>query len=75
MENTERNVELLDNVGTFIKARRQELGLTQEDVAYAAKIEQTVISKIERGVFLPSAARAKRIALALRLDENALFKG
>jgi len=74
VKNAERKVELLKNLGEFIRARRQELKLTQEDVAYAAKVEQTVISKIERGVYSPSEARARRIALALSLSENALFK-
>jgi len=74
VENTHRHVQLRDDLGDFVRARRQELGLTQEDVAYSAKLEQTVVSKIERGVYRPSHERARRIALALRLHENALFK-
>jgi transcriptional regulator with XRE-family HTH domain len=64
---------VIADLAAFVKARRSELGLTQEEVAYAAKLEQTVISRIERGVHRPGPIVAKRIALALKLSENGLF--
>lgn len=64
---------LISNLAAFVKERRSELGLTQEAVAYAAKLEQTVISKIEREVRRPGPMIARRIALALRLTEGGLL--
>ena len=37
--------QIIADLASFVKARRSELGLTQEDVAYAAKLEQTVRSR------------------------------
>jgi transcriptional regulator with XRE-family HTH domain len=57
-----------EDFGRSIRATRIEKGLTQEAVAYKARIEQTTLSKIERGVHRPGPALASRIALALGLD-------
>jgi DNA-binding XRE family transcriptional regulator len=46
--------------------------MTQEDVAYKLQIEQTVLSKIERGVKKPSLELAQRLAIVLGLPDNAL---
>ncbi len=39
----------LDNVGAFIRERRNELGWTQSELAEQAEIPQADISRIERG--------------------------
>lgn len=62
-----------DNVGAIVKARREELSLSQERVAYAAQIEQTELSKIERGKKQPTVALARRLASALHLPSDALL--
>ena len=74
MPNLGRKAELVDDFAAVVKARRIGLGVTQEAIAYAAKLEQTVVSKIERGSHRPGAAIARRLALALKLPESALIK-
>jgi transcriptional regulator with XRE-family HTH domain len=61
---------VLDDVGAQARARRKELGMSQEDVAYRMRVEQTVVSKIERGEKLPSPEMARRLASALGLAET-----
>ncbi len=65
---------VVDDIGARIRSIRKERGLPQEKVAYAARIEQTQLSKIERGVARPSAAVAQRLALALELPEDAFLR-
>lgn len=65
---TERVVE---NVGALIRNARKERGLSQEALAYKAGVEQTDISKFERGKEVPSAGRARKIAEALGLEGKA----
>ena len=63
---------LRSDLGEVARSRRRELGMTQEDVAYKLQIEQTVLSKIERGVKKPSLELAQRLAIVLKLPDNAL---
>lgn len=65
---------VVEDVGSRVRTVRLEKNLTQEDVAYRARIEQTVLSKIERGVQRPGPAIARRIALALGLEETAFVR-
>lgn len=51
-------------LGEVIRSRREELGMTQEEVALAADTDQARISRIENGEN-PSYGLARRIALAL----------
>jgi predicted transcriptional regulator len=50
---------------TEIRARRRELGLTQQDLEARTGIRQTVISKIERGLLSANGSRGLRIRRAL----------
>jgi len=52
-------------LGPAIRRRRQELGLTQSDLAGAADIANETVSRIERGRLTPSVIIAERIAQAL----------
>lgn len=61
---------VLSNIGELIGEARSQRGLSQEALAYKVGLEQTDISKIERGKEKPTAARAKMIAQALGLDET-----
>jgi transcriptional regulator with XRE-family HTH domain len=61
---------VLPDIGVLARARRTELGMSQEDVAYRLRVEQTQISKIERGAKTPSADFAKRLAAVLELAES-----
>ena len=52
-------------VGTRISAARSELSLTQKELAQRAGIDQSDLSKIERGQANPSVGTLDRIARAL----------
>lgn len=69
-----RWAKVIDDIGQRIRSIRKQRGLSQEKVAYAAGLEQTQLSKIERGVVRPSVAVARRLALALDLPENAFLR-
>ena len=61
---------IVENFGDLIRAARKERGLSQESLAYKVGLEQTEISKIERGKEVPMFARALRIAEVLGLEES-----
>jgi transcriptional regulator with XRE-family HTH domain len=55
----------LRTLGRGIRKRREELGLTQEQLAEKADLHWTFISGVERGVRNISILKLLRIALAL----------
>ena len=52
-------------LGFKIKEKRQELNLSQEELAEKIEIDQSDLSKIERGLFNPTIKMIKRIAKGL----------
>jgi transcriptional regulator with XRE-family HTH domain len=52
-----------------IKKRREYLKLTQEDVSFATEIDQSLYSKIERGVSKASEGKLKAIFKYLRIKK------
>ena len=57
-----------------VKKRREELGLTQAEVANRAGIGQPYISKIERGIIKsPSSSTIEALAKALEMDVDTLW--
>ena len=61
-------------VGTNVRKRRQERGLTQEQLAFAAEIDLTYVGGIERGKRNPSVVVLARIADALGTDPAELLR-
>jgi transcriptional regulator with XRE-family HTH domain len=59
--------------GRFMKARREELGLTQRSLARKLGVEGSFIAYIESGRRRPSLALTGKIADALRLDRQEVF--
>jgi putative transcriptional regulator len=57
-----------------LKKRREELGLTQEDVAVQAKINRASYANIENGKRNPSLLLATIIAEILKTDINIFFE-
>jgi transcriptional regulator with XRE-family HTH domain len=55
-------------LGTAVKARRLELGLTQEQLSLRAALHQRWISNVETGVRNPSYASLRRLAAGLELS-------
>jgi transcriptional regulator with XRE-family HTH domain len=62
-----RNQTLIDALGVEVKARRLELGLTQEDLAGRAELDRPYISLIEVGQKQPSVSVMFLLAKALDL--------
>jgi transcriptional regulator with XRE-family HTH domain len=61
-------------VGANIRRLRQARGLTQEEVAFRAKIDLTYMGGIERGRRNPSLLVMVRIARALAVDPTELLR-
>lgn len=61
-------------LGRAVKARREELGLTQEQVALRGDLQQRWISNIETGKRNPSYASLRRLAALLELSTSELIR-
>lgn len=59
-------------LGTRVKARREERGLGQEELAAQLGVRQQTISRWEKGLALPRPARLLQLADALGLDVEQL---
>ena len=62
-----------ERFGFAVRNRREELGLTQEDLADKAGIHRTYVSDIERGSRNVSLVNIERLASALALRLGELF--
>jgi transcriptional regulator with XRE-family HTH domain len=60
-------------LGLAVKARRQELGLTQEQLANDTGLHQRWISNVETGKRNPSYASLRRLAAGLDLTASELL--
>ena len=60
--------------GFAVKARREELNLTQEDLADKAGIHRTYLSDVERGSRNLSLINIERLAAALSMSLADLFR-
>ena len=58
--------------GAVIRSRRQEMGISQEELASAAQVERSHMGKIERGTHSPSLALIFRLAAALSVRPGQL---
>lgn len=56
---------LSEAFGAVIRARREELGLTQDELAHEAKVTRNHVSLLERGHRSPTLSTMKRLADAL----------
>lgn len=59
-------------VGEEIRKRRQQLHMTQEQLAAKAGIPQSHVSRLERGKHTPSELTMQRIARALKIKPSQL---
>jgi transcriptional regulator with XRE-family HTH domain len=60
-------------LGLAVKARRRELGITQEALANDTDLHQRWISNVENGKRNPSYASLRRLAEGLRLSTSELL--
>jgi transcriptional regulator with XRE-family HTH domain len=66
--------DVRERFGDAVRARREELGLTQEDLAARAGIHRTCLSDVERGSRNLSLINIERLAAALSLPMAELFR-
>lgn len=65
----------MEKLSNILKSKREELGLTQEDLAKKVGVKPVYISQLERGIReTPSDDVSRKLAKALRLDETFLLK-
>ena len=58
--------------GSAVKARRLELGISQENLAGAAQVERSHMGKVERGEHMPNFVLILRLARALSMTPGEL---
>ena len=61
------------NIGEKIRNKREDLDLSQRDMASLIPMNQSNYSKIERGVQEPSIEQLRRICQILKLDPRYLL--
>ena len=57
-----------------LKERRAELGLTQAELAERVGVTRKTVNTVENGVFVPSTILALKLAEALDLSVEQLFR-
>lgn len=62
-------------LGERVRGHRQQLGLSQEDIADLAEMHVTNLGKIERGQSNPSLTTIIRVAGVLNVDPGDLVRG
>src|SRR5437762_9867512 len=66
--------DIRERFGFAVKMRREELNLTQEDLAHKAGIHRTYLSDIERGSRNVALINIERLAAALSMSLSELFR-
>lgn len=66
--------DVRERFGSAVKFRREELGLTQEDLADKAGIHRTYLSDVERGTRNLSLVNIEKLATALSVTMSKLFE-
>src|SRR5512143_1572658 len=75
MSSVESHGEASHSFGQLVKARRRELGLTQDELAHRVGCAPVTLRKIEYDDLRPSVQIAERLAMELNipLEERATF--
>lgn len=60
--------------GQALKRRREQLGISQEDLALESDLHRTFISQIERGIKTPTLRSILSLAKALKTTATALVR-
>lgn len=69
-----RPADVRERFGDAVRAAREHLGLTQEELAERAQIHRTYLSDVERGSRNLSLLNIERLAAALGLTMAELFR-
>ena len=60
-------------VGQNLRRAREELGISQEDLADRAGLHRTYVSGVERGVRNPTVTVLEKLAKALKVKSSSLL--
>ena len=66
--------EYLVAFGRSVRAQREKLDLSQEELGFRSDLDRTYISGIERGVRNPTLLSMRRLAKALGVAASGLLK-
>jgi transcriptional regulator with XRE-family HTH domain len=67
-------MDLRERVGLNVQRLRQNAGLSQEECAHRAKVHQTYLSGVERGIRSPTVLVLAKIAKALGVEADELLR-
>jgi transcriptional regulator with XRE-family HTH domain len=67
-------MDLRERVGLNVQRLRQNAGLSQEECAHRAKVHQTYLSGVERGIRNPTVLVLAKIAKALGVEADELLR-
>jgi len=70
---TQRLEEIVRTAAIDLRRLREDIGLTQRAVARAAAVDQSLVSKIERGHVRPTVETYVRLATVLGADASLRF--
>jgi transcriptional regulator with XRE-family HTH domain len=65
---------ILRAFGQALRAQREALDLSQEELAFRSEVHRTYISELERGIKNPSMTTLQKLAVALGTTKTALVK-
>lgn len=68
------NPRLQKRFGRVIRARREQMGVSQEELAYQANVHRTYVSMLERGVSNPTLSVIADLASALETTITSLAR-
>jgi transcriptional regulator with XRE-family HTH domain len=67
-------LDLRERVGLNVQRLRHKAGLSQEESAHRAKVHQTYLSGVERGIRNPTVLVLGKLAKALGVDAEELVR-
>lgn len=65
---------ILRAFGQALRARREALELSQEELAFRSEVHRTYISELERGLKNPSLTTLQKLATALKTTKTDLVR-
>ena len=65
---------ILRAFGRALRSRRQEVGLSQEELGFRSEVHRTYISELERGLKNPSLTTLHKLATSLGTTKAALVR-
>lgn len=67
-------MQVTKRVGANLRRAREELGISQEDLADRAGLHRTYVSGVERGIRNPTVTVLEKIAKALKVKSSTLLE-